>query len=439
VRNVSPGDLDANLALANVLERLGRATRSAVRFEESNHAIGRVLEREDLTPYQRAEALALHARNLKILWRIDFEGLATVDERRARALDIRLLQSYEAYRKAFLSADLNSYFPGIAAYQAGRILQSLAPSPNWRNLFGRDSLKAQRYREDLDRQLASLETVVAASISRSVEIGEGDDRMWAEISDADLLFLAEPEESLEANPDIAVQSYRGAIPAGKRFAWDATRGQLDLFRSLGIRPKAADAVIRALDGPPEEMRKLHLVVFTGHTVDPPNAAQKRFPATAEGNARNAIAENLRRLRGQDEQMSVLASPAPGADILALEVCAELKISTTLCLPMEPTAVASAVFKDYDAWRGRLFAIVKAHENKRTLILQNDPALPRWLRLRPLTPWERGNRWVLHLAQAWGADRVTLLALWDKNEQDMSTAGTAQMCASLARRDPSKSK
>ena len=44
----------------------------------------------------------------------------------------------------------------------------------------------------------------------------------------------------------------------------------------------------------------------------------------------------------------------------------------------------------------------------------------------MTPWSRGNRWMLHQAQAWGADKVTLLALWDHNKDDMSPNGTAEM-------------
>ena len=32
-----------------------------------------------------------------------------------------------------------------------------------------------------------------------------------------------------------------------------------------------------------------------------------------------------------------------------------------------------------------------------------PSRPRWLQGRPgIDPWERGNRWVMELAETWGA-------------------------------------
>ena len=33
---------------------------------------------------------------------------------------------------------------------------------------------------------------------------------------------------------------------------------------------------------------------------------------------------------------------------------------------------------------------------------------------------------MNLAVSWGADKVTLLALWDHNESDATLGGTAQM-------------
>lgn len=424
VREAYPDELEANLALGNIYERLYKLGGLPALLERSNQAILRVLGRQDLALTQRAEALALEGRNLKTLWRLGFREAGTVEERRAKALDVRLLRYYEAYRDAF-RVDLNSFFPGIAAYQAGRILQTFSANASWRNLFGRDKVEAHRYREDLDRELLSLEHVVAASIARALERCTGDDLMWAKISEADLLFLTEPEAALAADPSLAIDAYAAAIPEGKRFAWDAARGQLSLFAELGIRAKAAEAVISALDGAGSaKADPLHLVVFSGHTIDAPDTPQPRFPAAAEARARQLIEARLRAIRREGEQLRVLASAAPGADIVALEACKELGIPSTLCLPMPSQIVARDVFCTYDAWRNRLFSVVQAHA-KCTLQLQDDAQLPRWLRSRSTTPWERGNRWVLRLAQAWGADRVTLLAFWDGSETDVS-GGTAQM-------------
>ena len=426
VREARAQDLEANLALSNIYERLYRPTARPALLELSNQAIRNALEADGAKPKDRAEALALQSRNLKTLWRVSFADLPSVAERRTKALDVKLMQIYEAYLKAF-SSDLNKHYPGIAAFQAGFILKTLSGSPAWRNLFGRDTVKASRYREDLDRQLASLEPVIAMSIARAKEHDPEDERLWADISEADLMFLTEPEDALRADPSLVVDTYRAAIPPNKRFAWDATKGQLELFASLGIRAEVAEAVIAALDGPVPAAQRVvqHLVVFSGHTIDGPNAPVPRFPAAAEAKARALIAERLGALRNATTQLVVLASAAPGADILAHEVCAELGVPQRLCLPLAPEVVARDTFASADRWRDRFFAIVKAHE-KNTLQLGEDAEGPRWLRARGVNPWERGNRWVLHLARTWGADKVTLLALWDGDDAVGSTGGTAHM-------------
>jgi hypothetical protein len=171
----------------------------------------------------------------------------------------------------------------------------------------------------------------------------------------------------------------------------------------------------------------HLVVFTGHCVDAAGASP-RFPAEAEEKARALIVEKLRELKqklAETERLTVLASAAPGADILLHEVCAELDVPSRLCLPMPVEAVAQHAFADADRWRSRFLAVVDAHQNG-LLQLADDAELPCWLQGRAgIDPWERGNRWVMQLAQAWGAQRVTLLVLWDR-EDDGSLGGTAHM-------------
>ena len=317
----------------------------------------------------------------------------------------------------------------MAALQLGHILLLLAALPGWRNLFKGNKVQADRARQDLETELPALAHVVAASITRAREQLPEAERLWADIADADLLFLTVPDEEWQADPSLLVQAYQDAIPANKYFAWDATRGQLDLFMQLGHRAEAARAVMQALDRPvwrsasPRE----HLVVFAGHAIDAPGALP-RFPAAAEDKARKLIAERLRRLQqglAEGERLTVLASAAPGADILVHEVCAELGVESRLCLPMPPEVVARQAFAAADRWRTRFLAVVKAHE-KHLLQLADDAELPRWLQGRPgVDPWERGNRWVMQLAQAWGAQRVTLLALWD-GQEDGHTGGTMHM-------------
>ncbi|MDM0053531.1 tetratricopeptide repeat-containing protein [Variovorax sp. J22R115] len=435
-------DLEANLALANLYERLYKQTGDPGQLELSNQAIDRVLASPGLSPTHQAEAQALEGRNLKTLWRLDFASLGTLEERRERAIDPKAVESYEAYREAY-RADLNHFFPGLAALQMGRILQSLAKEPSFPSLFGDDPKVAQRYADDLGAELDALEHVVRASIKRKISKEKADELIWAKIGVADLQFLAQWNAPPATSQISVVRAYRGVVPKGS-FYWDAARGQLELFKQLGIGVATATAVMNELDGAPIQSgkRKRHLLVFSGHTVDKRGARQpkvSRLPASALDKAGVLIEAALKRFQDEGVELTVLASAAPGSDILALESCKTLGINTWLCLPMRREAIASEVFDQYeDAWRNRFFDLADAHAGPpaRIFVMNDRAELPRWLAARrSMTPWSRGNRWMLRQAQAWGADRVTLLALWDGNEDDPSEDGTAGMVR-LARRSGS---
>lgn len=452
VRHCAEQDLDANLALANLYERLFRQTEDPVQLQSSNQAIVRVLQRENLSPAHESEALALQGRNLKTLWRLTFEKLPTVQQRRERAIDRKAIQAYEAYRAAH-KVDLNNFFPALAALQMGHILHSLSGQARFRNLFS-DEKKARRFIEDLKEELAALSQVVRVSIENALAAKDNKDRPWAQISSADLTFLEHVDDPPESDLSAVVDAYRnnvpedGAAPKGQgrwtgrsaprdNFFWDSARGQLMLFEQLGIGAAAARASIEEFDGPAPQtdeangspQKRRHLVVFSGHKVDPvdPPPAIPRFPGSAQGRARDLIEAALLKLKSEGDQLEVLVSAAPGADILALETCKALEIATWLCLPVQRDAVARDVFKDYDDWRNRFFALADAQPRDRTFVLSANGGLPQWLGARTtMTAWSRGNRWMLCQAQAWGADRVTLLALWDHNKNDKSLDGTAGM-------------
>jgi hypothetical protein len=431
VRNAATGDIEANLALANIYERLHREKPQQGLLAASNQAILRVLVNESTSLYQRAEALALQGRNLKTLWRLEFDRLETVEARRYRALDRKLLQSYEAYRSAFY-VDLNNVYPGISALQTGMILQDLSSQDGWPNMFGGDTVRAQRFREDLETGLVSLRFVVTASVVRARERAVGEGLMWADISEADLLFLTSGIATGQDDAEAVVSAYQDAIPQGKAFAWDATRGQLELFATLGIKAGLAKNAIQGMDARFESSKPVHLVVFSGHTVDAPHADSPRFPATirAEAKAQDMIRDRLEGLRRRDEELVVLASAAPGADILMHEVCAELGVKSVLCLPMPAPVVACEVFKNNHPWLARFRAVVRSHENNRdTLVLGNeadDGQLPRWRRSGTGDVWERGNRWVIKNAESWEAQQKTMMALWDGAPAGNATGGTAFM-------------
>lgn len=103
---------------------------------------------------------------------------------------------------------------------------------------------------------------------------------------------------------------------------------------------------------------------------------------------------MKQASDEGEQITVLASASPGADILVHVVCAELDVPSRLCLPMRPDDVARVIFADAVPWRTRLNAVVKTHLNS-LLQLGDEADLPQWLQGRTsIDPWEPGNRWVM---------------------------------------------
>ena len=100
-------------------------------------------------------------------------------------------------------------------------------------------------------------------------------------------------------------------------------------------------------------------------------------------------------------MRYLASAAPGSDILCHEVCSEFGIDSVVCLPMPKDVCARSAFGDFDYWRSRYLELI----GRRPLLqLSNQEGLPRWLEGSGIDPWERGNRWVLEMAQTRGAKK-----------------------------------
>ena len=154
LRNIHPNDVDANLALANIYERLSRAENNSNWIGESDRAIDRVLENSTTTRAQRAEALSLKGRNLKTRWRSGLVRSDTKEQRREHALTRSLFSSYEAYYKAFLQ-DLNHFYPGLNALQLATILLDLSEDDEaWYDIFDTDEKAVSAGKELKERAKA---------------------------------------------------------------------------------------------------------------------------------------------------------------------------------------------------------------------------------------------------------------------------------------------
>ncbi len=195
----------------------------------------------------------------------------------------------------------------------------------------------------------------------------------------------------------------------------------------------ANAVIAAIEprlagtqdtaDPTPKQKPVHVVVMGVHTVDAPDRAQPHFPASSVDNARRLLQKELESLRDDQHDLVVLASGAPGADILSHEVCRELGIPSTVCLPMPAENFAAETFQTLDDWRSRFLELQQ--QGLRILELSDRPGLPRWLEGSNTDPWDRGNRWVMQMARTWKAERLSLIALSEESGGG-EVGGTEQM-------------
>jgi hypothetical protein len=334
---------------------------------------------------------------------------------------------FEAYRAAF-STDLNHFWSGLAAVQMGAIFLDLSEGGDqWKSTFNDDG-EAERYRQALVQIVADLRIVVAGSIEAALSRmpKTHPDRIWADLSRIDLLFLTDRDDQRVVN------RYRDTIPRDKLFVWDAARGQLQLFADLGVRQGRAEKVIAEVDrkfaDAGQSRKPLHVVLFAGHRIDEPARPQPRFPAGAVDRAKALIRDALVKVGGDDMELLGLASAAPGGDILFHEVCEDLRIRSIPCLPMPAATYARHTFGAVDEWRSRFLNLLdRARERKCDILeLSDREGLPRWLHGAGVNAWERGNRWVLHMGQAAGARKITLVALWDGQPAGDDVGGTAHM-------------
>jgi hypothetical protein len=418
-----PDDVRSNLALANIYERLYRSSQKSEYLTSSDQAIERVTNNPDSTSQNRVEALALKGRNQKTRWRQGFSIYDNSDDRRLCAMNRELLNAYEAYWAAY-EQDLNHFYSGINALQMGSTFLDLAATDDaWLDIFP-DDAEANLYLSRLKKNVADLGTIIPIAIDAARKKLETTDpgRVWIDISKADVMFLTQPREQR------IIRAYNQAIPKDMSFAWDAAKNQLLLFADLGIKSEVVAKIIERVETrlgepPKPDDKELHVVIFAGHMIDMPSRAEPRFPENSIEKARTLIRKELEPLKVPNTQLMGYASAAPGADILFHEVCQELEIPTTICLPIPKDDFGSMAFESLDSWRSRYLDL---SAKVPILELSHQEGLPRWLHGSEVNPWERGNRWVLEMGLTSDADSVTQIALWDGKEMGDARGGTAHM-------------
>jgi hypothetical protein len=189
---------------------------------------------------------------------------------------------------------------------------------------------------------------------------------------------------------------------------------------------AADALRAAQARQPAPRQVL---LFSGHMVDAPGRATPRFPAAKVGAAAQRIAAALDALGAAAGDLA-FTQGAAGGDLLFAEACVARGVRVQLLLPLaEAEFIQRSLLGSADgpAWHARYVALKPG--------LQDAPRCAPEA-LGPLPPgvdlWERCNLWLLYSALAFGADKVSAIALWDGGGAD-GPGGTRHMVDELRRR------
>ena len=417
LRAVDEFDLEANLNLGNIFQRLGDVTGSDQALER---ALQRATEPKDL-----AEIHGQLGRNRKDRWVRTWEDLPRENRGRAALDSLLLLDAYEQYLLAYRQ-DLDSYYPGLNALALAVIILELgARFPDvWTNLFGDERKSKDKLAEiTLKReQLAHALQLRFDGADSPQPPANGQKDPWLLSSAGDLSLLTQPSAKR------AIYFYRKAAASQGEFVLDSVRRQIEMLAELGVLEGNVADALRILPEPkkPERHDLDRVILFTGHRIDSGTRKSPRFPAAKEGVARDAIREVVQQQRQLAEPNILgIAGGANGGDILFLEVCKEAGIPTEMLLALpEDQFITASVDSDDANWVRRFHALVASHAE--VPVLCDSDKLPNWLQFKKhYDIWQRNNLWLLSEALCRGAKHLTLIALWDGETGD-GPGGTEHM-------------
>ena len=430
IRKDLPEDVEANLQLATIFQRLGDLVSAS---QACRHVLANAsAERKD-----RADARGQLARNEKASWLADFSPLAPEAVRREQAIsDNRLIEAFDAYKAGF-AEDLNDYYSGINALGLLTAIVKLAETEPeaWAGRFetGKKAAAAlDDFREQLDRLRGAVRMSLENAKQQSERNGKPDE--WLPPSEAQYRLLTAD------NPVFVKNAYKAAKNAGGSvFSVDSEVAQVAIFHLLGLLPGNCRAALEALGipsslsefkaaGPLKDMPpRDRVIIGTGHRIDAADRASPRFPNTPEciAKAKSWLREKVEAEKAQTKgSISGMSGAASGTDLLFHEVCAELGISTKVVLPIPKEEYCRQCVADGGPdWVEGFNRLVDA---KPPILLSDSADLPAWAESIPnYGVFQRGNIWMMEDALLRPSADITLLALWSGQAGD-GPGGTGDM-------------
>ncbi len=169
-----------------------------------------------------------------------------------------------------------------------------------------------------------------------------------------------------------------------------------------------------------------VILFSGHMVDAPDRRPPRFPPEKTGVAAAAIAAALDEF-GADDKALAICGGACGGDLLFAEAALARGCRVDLHLQFaEDEFLRASVAFAGKAWVDRYHA-VKADPLTRVHVQPAELGPPP----PGADPYARNNHWQVATALAQGADKLSLLALWNGGLGD-GVGGTADMIETVKR-------
>jgi len=424
VRKDVPDDIEANLMLATIYQRLGNNVMAS-------QACRRVLDNPEAPPAKRADAHSQLARNEKAAWAKDFAALEAQDAQQQAISDQRLIDALDGYQAGF-TEDLNDYYSGLNALGLVVALERLAElqPDSWASLFP-NARRANAALDDYRDQLKQLTGAVGISVDnakrRSDRAGTPDE--WLRVSEAQYRLLTSDNVGFVRN------AYRAAKNAlGERFQLHSELSQVAIFHRLGLLAENCGAAFAGLGATPADLQpkepppRDRVVVATGHRADAPSRPQPgRFPNTAAcvDKAKGWLRETLQAEKAQTAgTLYGVAGAASGVDLLFHEVCKELGVRTKVCLPIPIEAYRRESVADGGSdWVEKFNHFIA--ENS-PIILSDSEELPPWAAgIKDYGVFQRGNIWNMQDALLRPNADVTLIALWNQKAGE-GPGGTADM-------------
>lgn len=418
VQTLIPDDLEANLALSSIYERLDD-------YSKSEQALNRVFKITSLSREKLSEVHALHGDLLRSEWAQSWRNLDDPPLVKKAALRSPLLgRAFQAYWKGF-RLDLNNYDAAINALALLIIETSLANEmPDlWKGLFdeGDDESGELELRRRL-KQIVQLKSTAALALDAERQRLDREDNtdFWFESSEAAFICLT------SESPDRITQQYADALVVSPTYAREVMKNLLLTFQKLQVRTSSVEAALEAFEkydsvktGETRSLDNLsnRILLFAGHRADSGYIMDENIEQF-----RNEIVETIRKEAELGNIIAGLAGGSNGGDLLFHEACAELNIPNRLFIPSAIDSYTGKYVAPGGAYWVEKFRTVydSTRRDRRVHILDELDAhdeLPHWLQEKSGYNTRRRNHvWMLHHALAI-SDEITLIVLWDGKPSD----------------------